>query len=233
MFHRDKLAFALFLLVGSCVTAEAQATTQEFWPEIGFYVDQGSRTRVVFADSLRLDHEAPGTKGSFTYYLDFALQPVFRRELRQRDDVFRRRFLTFRTGYRYITSLANGESSSENRAIAETTARYPLPGKIVIADRNRGEFRFIKGQGFSMRYRNRLWAERDFKVRRLVLTPYVYDEVFYDTRYGSWNRNRLAAGVQVPVGPHVVVEPYLLRQNDSQSTRQHVHALGLALNLYF
>ncbi len=178
-FNRDKLAFALVLLAGPGVTAvlagpgvtaEAQTTKQEFWPAVGFYVDRGSRTRVVFVDSLRLDHDTHKTKGSFTYYLDFALRPVFRRELRQRDDVFQRRFLTFRAGYRYTTSLANGDSSSENRAIAETTARYPLPGKIVIADRNRGDFRFIKGQGFSMRYRNRLRAERDFKLRRLVLS---------------------------------------------------------------
>jgi hypothetical protein len=38
--------------------------------------------------------------------------------------------------------------------MVETTTRWPLPWKLVIADRNRGDFRFIRGQPFSTRYRN-------------------------------------------------------------------------------
>jgi hypothetical protein len=153
--------------------------------------------------------------------------------LRQRDDVFRRRFLTFRAGYQYTTSFVNNDSSSENRGIVESTARYPLWAKIVVSDRNRGEFRFIRGQPFSMRYRSRLTVEHDFRLGRFVCTPYVYDEVFYDTRYDAWNRNRYAAGVQIPAGPHMLVEPYFLRQHDTRTTPRYINVLGLTLDLYF
>ena len=103
----------------------------------------------------------------------------------------------------------------------------------MLSDRNRGEFRFIKGQGFSTRYRNRLRAERDLGLGRFVFTPFAYDEIFYDTRYDVWNRNRYAFGVYVPIGPHVVIETYYLRQNDSRSRTLRIKALGLTLNLYF
>lgn len=67
-------------------------------------------------------------QGEFGVHVDFALKPVFRRELRSRDDVFRRRFLSFRTGYRYITSLGEGSSPYlEHRWVVELTSRAPLP----------------------------------------------------------------------------------------------------------
>jgi hypothetical protein len=101
----------------------------------------------------------------------------------------------------------------------------------VISDRNRGELRFIKGQSFSTRYRNRLRLERDFKHRWFECTPYAYDEMFYDTRYDRWNPNRYAFGLEFPVGAHVVLEPYYLRQN-IRSNSPDLNTFGLKLNLY-
>jgi hypothetical protein len=138
-----------------------------------------------------------------------------------------------RTGYRYRTSLTPGQSASENRGIIELTSRHLLPWQLVVSDRNRGEFRFIKGQAFSTRYRNRLQLERDIKHGSFVCTPYVYDEIFYDTRYDQWTPNRYAFGIELPVGPHVVLEPYYLRQDGNRSNPPHVNALGFKLNLYF
>ncbi len=215
------------LLTAAALPLAAQNSKNEFWPELGIYANQGDRLRIAFIDSFK------NPNGQFAYYLDIALKPIFRRELRNRDDVFRQRFLTFRAGYQYSTSLVNGDNSSENRAIAESTARYPLPGKVVVVDRNRGDFRFVKGQPFSMRYRNRLRVERDFELAGVVFTPYAYDEIFYNTKYGAWNRNRYAAGVEFPVGPHVVVAPFLLRQRDTRANVKFINALGLTLSLYF
>lgn len=225
--------FALVLLTWGGFPLAAQNVKDEFWPEVEIYVNQGSKARVVFVDSFNQDQNTRDQQGAFTYYIDFALKPIFRRELRQYEDVFRRRFLTFRAGYQYTTSFVNNDSSSENRIIVESTARYPLPANIVFTDRNRGEFRFIRGQPFSMRYRTRPWVERDFRVGRFVFTPYLYDEVAYDTRYGAWNRNRYAIGLQIPAGPHLVLEPYLLRQHDTRATPKYVNAIGFTFNLYF
>jgi hypothetical protein len=75
--------------------------------------------------------------------------------------------------------------------------------------------------------------ERDFSLGPLILTPYVNGELYYDTRYDIWNRNRYSVGVQAPAGTHLVLETYYLRQNDSRSSPPHVNAFGLTISLYF
>ena len=125
-------------------------------------------------------------QGNFAYYLEVGLRPVLRRDLRNHPDVYRNRFLTMRAGHLYQTGLTNGQSSSGHTGILELSSRYRLPGDLVIADRNRGEFRFFKGKPFYTRYRNRLRLERDVRFGRFTCTPYGYGEVFYDTRYDLW-----------------------------------------------
>uniref|UniRef100_Q021M2 DUF2490 domain-containing protein n=1 Tax=Solibacter usitatus (strain Ellin6076) TaxID=234267 RepID=Q021M2_SOLUE len=215
------------LLTAAALPLAAQNSRGEFWPELDIFAQRGDQLRIAFIDGFK------NQKAEFGCYLDIALKPLFRRELRNRGDVFRQRFLTFRAGYQYTTPVANNDSSSENRAVAEATARYPLPGKVVVVDRNRGDFRFVKGQPFSMRYRNRLRIERDLELSGMVFTPFAYDETFYSTKYGAWNRNRYAAGIEFPVGPHVVVAPYLLRQRDTRASVKFINALGLTLSLFF
>jgi hypothetical protein len=233
MSSRQTQVLCLLFVGAWSVPAAGQSAGGEFWPEVGIYIQQGSAIRFGFVGSASSNPITHDWLGNFTFYAETALKPVFRYELRNRADVYRNRYLTFRGGYRYRTSLTPGASVSENRGILEVTSRYRLPWHLVVADRNRGEFRFIKGQTFSTRYRNRLWLERDFKYGSFVLTPYVYDEIFYDTRYGQWTPNRYAFGVELPVGQHVVLEPYYLRQNGNRSDPPHVNVLGFKLNLYF
>jgi uncharacterized protein DUF2490 len=231
MSKRAELCLAV--LVAATQPAAAQDTPLEFRPTVDVYVNQGSRTRILFQYSLNENRPARDSRGHFAYYLEFALRPVLRRELRRREDVFRKRYLTFRAGYQYTTSLTNGNASSEKRSIAELTAQYPLPGGFAIRDRSRGDFRFVNGQPFSARYRNRLWLDRDLKFRGLVFTPYAYDEIYFDTRYDAWSSNRIALGLQIPAGPHVVAEPYFQQQVNSRSTPRVIDALGLKFSLYF
>jgi hypothetical protein len=103
----------------------------------------------------------------------------------------------------------------------------------VIVDRNRGEFRFVSGKPFSSRYRNRLQLERDFKVDRVVFTPYVNAEAFYDTRYDAWVQFRYEIGTQLPIGPHFAIDTYYLRQKSNRSQPERVNGLGLTLGVYF
>lgn len=221
------------LLAATICPMRAQNTKAEFWPELDFYVQLNESVRLDSENAFNQDQSTQNKQGSFSYWIDVALKPVFRRELRRNQDVFRRRYLTFRAGYQYTTSFENGKSASKDVILTETTWKAPLPNHFVFMDRNRGEFRFIRGQGFSMRYRNRIWLERDLKIGEFVFTPFVYDEFFYDTGKSAWVPNRYAAGVQIPAGEHIVFEPYYARQNDRLSTPQHLNALGLKFRLYF
>jgi hypothetical protein len=231
MLSHRRIAGAVVLL-WALQPARAQNSTWEFWPEYDVYVQQSERLRLVFQNVFTLAPETGSDKASFTGYIELALRPLLRVELRNRNDVFRRRFLTFRAGYRYVRNF-EGQSGFEHRAIAELRARYVLPAKLVLYDRSRGEFRFIHGQPFSSRYRNRLGLERDMMLGPVKVTPEAYCEVFYDTRYDAWSTVRYAAGAQLPAGRRVVFEPYLVWQVAKQPSHRDTAALGFKIHLFF
>lgn len=222
----------LFAIGGAILPAAAQQSAEEFRPELGIYAQQGEFIRVEFIDFASSNQHTHEWQGDFAYFIETALKPPLRRRLREHPDVYRNRYLTARAGYRYQTGLTNGNSSSGNIGILEALSRYRLPSDLVISDRSRGEFRFIKGQPFSARYRNRLRLERDLKRGVFVCTPYVFDEIFYDTRYGTWTPNRYAAGAEFPVGRHMVFDAYYMLQNSSRSD-PHLNIIGFRWSLYF
>jgi hypothetical protein len=77
------------------------------------------------------------------------------------------------------------------------------------------------------------------------LTPYASGEIFYDTRFNTWNRNRYAFGVVVPImrryAPLKMLFPerdvafdlYYMRQNDSRSSTRRVNGLVIAVAIHF
>jgi hypothetical protein len=231
MFERDRLLYALFMLGSS--TAVAQDPRQEIRPEFDLYVSEGSRVRLLFQGAAVESTNAARSEGASGYFIEFALKPLLRRSLRQDADVFRQRYLTVRAGYEHFITVSNGNVTAENRSILEFTGRYPLPRGFVIADRNRQEFRIVDGQNLSARYRNRLWAEHDLRFKAFTFIPYLYDEVYFDTRFHSWSANRQAFGVQVPVASRFVLEPYLLRQVNYQGSPSRIHALGFKFSVFF
>jgi hypothetical protein len=208
----------------------AQETSTEVRPELDVYLQLQSMIRIEFTNSFRGDLTADDWRADPTFFVEVALKPVLRRRLRQDPDVYRNRYLTFRAGYKYRTNLASGASPHENQGILELTSRYPLPWNLVLSDRNRGEFRFIQGQPFSTRYRNRLRLDYDFVRNRFGCTFYADFEIFYDTRSDQWTPKQYESGLQLPIGSHVVLEPYYLRRDASP---QHVNAFGFKFNLYF
>ena len=224
-------ALLITLLAASC--AAEQENRQEVRPELDVYVSEGSRIRFIFQNLIQQGIGTAYSEGRFAYFVEFALRPLIRTELRRTPDVFRRKYLTFRAGYQYSTSFLNSSASSENRAIAEFAAKYPLPRGFVLIDRNRGELRFIHDESASGRYRNRLWLERDLKLKTVALTPYAYDEIFFDTRYHDWSANRVVVGLQFPVASTLIVEPYLLRQINYQGSVRRTEAVGLKFSFYF
>src|SRR5215469_467845 len=210
---RRRELFFWVAFAGLAAPAATQGTGQQFRPELGIYVQQGELIRIEFIAFASGNQNTNDWEGHFAGYIEIALKPVLRRSLSEQPDVYRNKYLTMRAGYRRDTSLTSGQSRSGNIGILELTSRYQLPGQFVISDRNRGGFRFIQGQAFSPRYRNRLRLERDLKRGWFACTPYVEDEIFFDTRYGRWTPNVYALGVQIPAGRHVVYETYYMRQN--------------------
>jgi len=237
LFRASALILFLFSFVIGTQVAMAQqpATRNEFWPEIDVYVNLKPKLRLYLLGTVSKsveDGELRNAQG-------------FEAQIGVHIDYIPNEHVILRTGYRFGTSTGKtDEPFKEHRLLTEQTLRKLLPGDLLLSDRNREDFRFVNGD-FSFRYRNRVTIEREvhlFKQRNI--TPYVSGEIFYDTRYGIWNRNRLAVGMQTSLrrGPvrkmllpkrQVILDLYYMRQNDSRAEIQHVNGIGAALTFYF
>ena len=210
------------------VTAVAQETSDQFWPEGQLYVHVSKTLRLRALARLTKGVESDKfTEGILEFDVDVSLKPILRRVLAENPNTERGTYLTLRAGYMHVATFNDeDDSSNEHRAILELTPRYPLTRSMLLSDRSRVEARWINGQ-YSLRYRNRLRLERDFKVRSFSFTPYATGELFYDTRYRIWNRNVYSFGTEVPIHRRAIIEFYYLRQNTSRSSTPHVNAFGL------
>ena len=227
----------LFLVVTGTHGARAQQPTSrnEFWPEIDVYINLKPKLRLYFLGTVSKsveDGELRNAQG-------------FEAQIGAHVDYIPNKHVILRTGYRFGTSLGEtDEPFKEHRLLTEQTLRQMLPGDLLLSDRNREDFRLVNGD-FSFRYRNRVTLERELHLLKgRTVTPYVSGEMFYDTRYSIWNRNRLTVGIQTSLrrGPirklllherQIVLDLYYMRQNDSRSEVQHVNGIGAALALYF
>jgi hypothetical protein len=227
----------LFFLVLSTEAARAQqpTTRNEFWPEIDVYINLKPKLRLYLL----------GTVSKSVEDGELFNAKAFESQIGVHVDYIPNDHLILRTGYRFGTSVGEtSEPFKEHRLLTEQTLRKLLPNELLLSDRNREDFRFVNGD-FSFRYRNRVTLEKEFHLLKgRTVTPYVSGEMFYDTRYQTWNRNRLAVGVQVSLrrGPirklllpkrQVILDLYYMRQNDSRSNTAHVNAIGASLAVHF
>jgi Protein of unknown function (DUF2490) len=221
----------LLMLLVPLASVHGQDQNQ-FWPEVDSYVNLSSRTRLFFIAALSSDQDTKELQGEFGSNFDFYLRPLLRPRLRDLDPA-KSKFLSFRVGYRYYTSL-HGENPSENRAIVESTPRFYLPLAILLSDRNRVDFRFVSDKPYSWRYRNRLSLERNFSIRKYKFTPYVRGEFFYDSRFDKIAKNAFTVGSVFPLSERTEFEAYFQDQRDSATVpNYHTRGVGVVLGLYF
>lgn len=228
--HRSKsrCALLIFLCVGFPLLGGAQSTSSQFWPELDGYYSFNSRYRLGIIASRSTD-------GASYDSIEFGptLNIFTRRFLKPRittNNEAKSNLLVFGIGYRYLAGI---NQTPENRIELDATPQFPLPWRIQAGDRSRIDLRFIEGSGFSWRYRNRLSAQRTFKVHRFTFSPYAQGEIFYSSSSGSWNKTIYQFGADFPLRKHFDFEPYYEHDNDVGSIPDHVNALGLTVSVYF
>ena len=221
---------ALTAALSSSVRAQQDpGTSKQFWPEVDVHVPLNEKVRLFFlATTTKAEETRDNTEGQVGAHVDYQLSKK----------------ISLRTGYRYGFSMGGSDPFKEHRIIFEQTLKQPLPLQMLVSDRNREDLRWVNGE-YSARYRNRLTLEREFKVLGRGVTPYGSAEVYYDSRFETWNRNRLVVGVQLALkhgAPLIslvhpkkqfVLDVYVTRQNDSRSQPARVRALGMAFSIYF
>jgi uncharacterized protein DUF2490 len=140
-------------------------------------------------------------------------------------------YLVFGGGYEYLHTVQNASTKIENRIIAEATPRVLFTG-VLLADRNRGEFRWVNGV-YDFRYRNKLVISDRLQVRGFRFTPYGSGELYHDRNHHSWNQSQYGFGIQFPYKKSLMLDTYLLHQNCTSCSHNPVNMLGATLNLYF
>jgi hypothetical protein len=205
------------------------ASQKELWTEVDVYVPLNEKFRLFFLASFnRAEETKDKLESTFGAHLDYKVNKHF----------------VLRAGYRYSFAPGDQDSFKEHRIITEQTFRQDLPLAMLLSDRNREDWRFVNGN-FSFRYRNRIRLEREFRVCGRSLTPYGSVEVYHDSRFDVWNRNRLTAGAEFQLqrgfpllrelapSKQVILDLYYTKQNDSRSEPHHVHAIGASIAFHF
>ena len=228
------LVFYLLSASALSVPAASQSTGGEFWPELGIYLQQGQSIRLEFVASASSNPNTDSWQGNFTFYVESALKPVFRRQLRDEPDVYRNRYLTFRAGYRYRTSLTPGDPVSENRLISSRSLRDTAsPGNWWFPTATGVNSGSSGGRHFPPDIATGCAWNAISNTARISSRPTSTTRSFTITRYDQWTPNRYAVGLQFPVGQHLVLEPYYLRQDGNRSNPPHINVFGFKFNLYF
>jgi hypothetical protein len=222
------VALAAAFSSGAYAQQDSDAVKQ-FWPEVDFYVPLNEKFRLFFlATTTKAQETRDNVEGQVGAHIDYHITKK----------------VSLRTGYRYGFSMGGADPFEEHRIIFEQTLRQPLPLQVLLSDRNREDLRWVNDE-FSARYRNRVTLEKEFRVLNRAVTPYGSAELYYDSRFKTWNRNRLIVGAQFALKrgaplislihpkKQLVLDVYLSRQNDSRSQPSRVRALGMAFNIYF
>ena len=166
-------------------------------------------------------------------YLDLSFKPRLISKLRA-EDWQRSRSFWARIGYDRIFDVTeeSGREVAENRGIVAVHGKAPLPADVWLEARARVDLRWI-GDEYSTRYRARLEAQREFKVRGYTVAPYVNYEWFYDTRYDAWARTLATLGAEVKLSEHFRLEMYVANQEDEHPQEDSLGALGLVAKWYY
>lgn len=223
------LGLVMFLVLPGTVTYAQDPAEIQFWPEVDVFIPLRPKLKLFLLGTItKAEETRDNLEGQVGVHLDYTVNKKF----------------MLRGGYRYGFAMSDGDPFKEHRIVLEQMVRHPLPLDLLLTDRNREDLRWVNGQ-FSARYRNRVTVEREFKVLGRQLTPYSSAEVYYDTRFDTWNRNRLTVGVQIPFKKgfplisladpkrQVVLDLFFTRQNDSRSQPSRIKAFGAALSIYF
>lgn len=220
----------LVLLLIFCSTAlgqEASETKKEIWPEVDVFFPLNERFRLMVAAGWEKAAETrDGQEAQVGVYLD----------------CFFRDRITLRAGYRHGFALGNNEPFTEHRIVLDQTFHKPLGREFVFSDRNRQELRWVNGD-FSLRFRNRAKLEKTFVAGKRSFVPYTSGEIFYDSRFSTFNRFRFSVGNQfvfakretwlMNIRRQRILDIYYLWQADSRSQPRRLHAIGVTFEVHF
>ena len=107
---------------------------------------------------------------------------------------------------------AVGQFAVENRLAVAATYKFPTK-KFGLSHRSTYEYRMRAVN--SWRYRAMITVEKELPEKFMKNTKwFVADEVFYDSLFKRFTRNRFGFGISRTINKHLTWDLYYTRQND-------------------
>ena len=126
----------------------------------------------------------------------------------------------------------SGQKTDENRISLEGTLKW-LHGDSKLSNRHRVNYRNIDGKE-SWRYRNRIKVSHQMKIGTFMITPFLAEEIFYDTVPNKINQNRFSIGFSKPLSKNTELQIfYLLKSKRAGRDWDEVNVIGTTLGISF
>ncbi|MBX7221803.1 MAG: DUF2490 domain-containing protein [Blastocatellia bacterium] len=180
------------------------------WAEVHVSVGLNKRFNLLWQESLRVgDNVSRATDRRSSFGLEFRIN----------------KYLSVTPIYRSIAnSPVAGQKVQENRLTIDISSRFPLPKKWTLSYRTQADFRYRQPRDF-IHFRQRLQFERPIQIGPVKFQGFFGDEVFYDTRFDAWVRNRFSVGFKKDFTRRLGIEMAYTRQNDGRTSRGDLNIL--------
>ena len=134
------------------------------------------------------------------------------------------RFLTITPSYLYYEVPPSGldiasqrpvgftDTFEENQFRIDATLKFSVR-RFEISERNMYVRRFRPTNDIN-RYRQRIGIAHPLRVNGQIWKPFATYEAFYERSNGGWNRDRVMAGVTVPLVKRVAFQPSYIWENN-------------------
>jgi Protein of unknown function (DUF2490) len=225
------LTVALLLVSSEHAFSQDSTTAKEIWPQLSATYTFPPRLGVKVYTEKHDGEDVSQSQWKVGALLSYRMKRILKRH-REDIDEENEYNLVVAGGYEFIRTEQESGTKREHRVFIQTTPKYMLPAGFLLQDRSRAEFRWTDGT-YNFRYRNKLIAQRAFKVNNFRYTPYASGELFWDRNKQVWNQNHYAFGVQIPYKKLLMLDTYYLRQNCTTCNPDPLSVFGVTLNFYF
>jgi hypothetical protein len=128
----------------------------------------------------------------------------------------------------------NAGAYREHMLFAEIHKRIPLRGDFLLSQRFRTDFRWLgEESNFSYRFRYRIMLEKEYRVGKSSIVPYINIEPYWDSRYSKISRTRVIGGSTISWGPLFAYEANLTYQYDETYATHNLFAFNVILHVFF
>ncbi|HET6862416.1 MAG TPA: DUF2490 domain-containing protein [Pyrinomonadaceae bacterium] len=221
----------LVLIIAGQGSSQTSSAATEVWPSVQVSFDPQPRIGVQLLFEKHNDEDVSRAQWKISAIASYRMKRILNRH---RDDIDPENEynLAVGGGYEYVRTEQTSGNKIEHRVIFQTIPKYVPFWGILVQDRSRAEFRWVDDV-YNFRYRNRLTVDREFKLNKVRLTPYVSGELFWDRNHHAWTENQYKFGVQLPYKKLLMLDTYYLRQNFTTCSQDPLSVFGIRLNLYF